>query len=231
MSLTDLKTQLETDLEHKFLSLELERDELTLTLKSEHLIPVAKILKSKFGFEQLMDICGVDYALYGVPEWETDNATAKGFDRGVEKIDLSSDVFDNPNRFAVVYHLLSVAHNQRLRLKCFVDLNKLIVPSVLEIWASADWYEREVFDLFGIAFEGHPDLRRILTDYGFIGHPFRKDFPLSGEVEVRYDAKRKQVVYDPVDIEPRVLVPKVIREDNRYLKNNDKKTIEGEQHV
>ena len=126
---------------------------------------------------------------------------------------------DTPSRhrFAVTYHLLSIAHNQRLRLRTFCeDVEEPAVDSVVDIWASANWFEREAFDLFGIVFRGHPDLRRILTDYGFIGHPFRKDFPLIGNVEVRYDAQKKRVVYEPVSIEPRVLVPKVIRADHRY---------------
>ena len=120
-------------------------------------------------------------------------------------------------RFAVVYHLLSVANNQRIRLlvKCDSDADP-VVDSVVDLWAAANWFEREVFDLFGIFFRGHPDLRRILTDYGFSGHPFRKDFPLTGNVEVRYDQERKRIVYQPVSIEPRVVVPKVIRDDNRY---------------
>ena len=123
----------------------------------------------------------------------------------------------NKPRFAVVYHLLSTSKNHRLRLKVFLDESHLIIPSVHEIWKGANWFEREAYDLYGVLFDGHPDLRRILTDYGFIGHPFRKDFPISGHVEMRYDAHLQQVIYEPVDIEPRVLVPKVIRDDNRYF--------------
>ena len=127
-----------------------------------------------------------------------------------------ADTFD-PERFAVIYHLLSIEHNIRLRLKIFTgENNPPIIPSVSLIWNAANWFEREAFDLFGILFDGHPDLRRILTDYGFIGHPFRKDFPLSGNVEVQYDETQKKVTYQPVSIEPRTLVPKVIRQDNRY---------------
>ncbi len=127
------------------------------------------------------------------------------------------DVAPDHPRFAVVYHLLSIAHNCRLRLRTFCpDDTQPMVDSVVGVWSSADWFEREAFDLYGILFRGHPDLRRILTDYGFIGHPFRKDFPLSGNVEVRYDASKRRVVYQPVSIEPRTLVPKVIRKDNRY---------------
>ena len=120
-------------------------------------------------------------------------------------------------RFAVVYHLLSLKHNHRLRLRTFAEGEPPVMHSVTDIWSSANWYEREAFDLFGILFEGHPDLRRILTDYGFVGHPFRKDFPLIGNVEVRYDIEKGRVVYQPVSIEPRTLVPRVIRDDHRYL--------------
>ncbi len=168
-----------------------------------------------FAFDQLIDLCAVDYLLYGVDDWETDSASENGFSRGVERQETKAYVLDKP-RFAVVYHLLSTTKNHRLRLKVFVDEAHLIVPSVHEIWKGANWFEREAYDLFGILFEGHPDLRRILTDYGFIGHPFRKDFPLSGHVEMRYDALLKKVIYEPVDIEPRISVPKVIRDDNRY---------------
>ena len=139
--------------------------------------------------------------------------------RGVERETIIPDPtarFD-PRRFAVVYHLLSIQHNRRLRLRVFTGSdNPPLLPSVISVWRSADWYEREAFDLFGILFDGHPDLRRILTDYGFIGHPFRKDFPLTGNLEVRYDPEQGRVVYQPVSIEPRTLVPKIIRDDNRY---------------
>lgn len=169
-----------------------------------------------FAFDQLIDVCGVDYLLYGESDWETDSASEKGFSRGVERQKRRAFTFHKP-RFAVVYHLLSTTKNHRIRVKVFVDEAHLIVPSVHSIWKSADWFEREAYDLYGILFDGHPDLRRILTDYGFIGHPFRKDFPLSGHVEMRYDANLAKVIYEPVDIVPRILVPKVIRSDNRYL--------------
>ena len=177
------------------------------------------------GFEMLMDLCGVDYYAYGRDEWSTDSATATGFSRGVfasaadaeAPLDIANAQFQPPARFAVVYHLLSITHNHRLRLKVFCeDDEHPMLDSVTGIWVSADWYEREAFDLFGILFRGHPDLRRILTDYGFIGHPFRKDFPLIGNVEMRYDPEKGRVVYEPVSIEPRTLVPKVIRDDARY---------------
>jgi NADH-quinone oxidoreductase subunit C len=160
-----------------------------------------------------MDLCGVDYLHHGCSEWETTEASLKGFERGVHALDPSktNPTWDKP-RFAVVYHLLSINKNQRLRLKSFVPDDTLMIDSVTAIWNSANWYEREAFDLYGILFANHPDLRRILTDYGFIGHPFRKDFPLVGNVEVRYDAKQERVIYEAVDIVPRTLVPKVIRE-------------------
>jgi NADH-quinone oxidoreductase subunit C len=164
-----------------------------------------------FQFNQLMDLCGVDYLIYGCTEWETETATRTGFDRGVSSLFVEQPLLQKPARFAVVYQLLSTLLNQRVRIRSFIDESELKMPSVFSIWPSANWFEREAFDLFGIIFENHPDLRRILTDYGFIGHPFRKDFPLSGYVEMRYDAEKKRVIYEPVDIEPRVLVPKVIR--------------------
>ena len=164
-------------------------------------------------FGQLVDLCGVDYLEFGRADWETsESATGQGFSRGVQMREHAGTAREGP-RFAVVYHLLSHELNQRIRLRCAAHGDPPVVESVLDIWSSADWYEREAFDLFGILFDGHPDLRRILTDYGFVGHPFRKDFPLSGEVEMRYDPARRRVVYEPVSIEPRTLVPKVIRED------------------
>ena len=164
-------------------------------------------------FGQLVDLCGVDYLDYGRADWQTsETATGDGFSRGVQSLAYAGTAHEGP-RFAVVYHLLSHAHNQRLRVRCPAPGDPPIVESVRDVWNAADWYEREAFDLYGILFDGHPDLRRILTDYGFVGHPFRKDFPLSGEVEMRYDPARRRVVYEPVSIEPRTLVPKVIRRD------------------
>lgn len=168
-----------------------------------------------FDFKMLVDVCGVDYLHYGLSEWETESATATGFERGVDRRAINNPHLTTP-RYAAVYHLLSLSLNHRVRLRVFLDEHALQVPSVMDIWPSANWFEREAFDLFGITFEGHPDLRRILTDYGFKGHPFRKDFPLIGEVEARYDAKTQRVVYEPVSIQPRILEPKVIRRDNRY---------------
>jgi NADH-quinone oxidoreductase subunit C len=175
-------------------------------------------------FEQLTDLCGVDYLGFGGDEWETADATRAGFSRGVEGLGPGRfDWASRPEsemveqRFAVVVHLLSIRHNRRVRLRTFArDEGMPVLQSLVEVWSSSDWYEREAFDLFGIVFEGHPDLRRILTDYGFTGHPFRKDFPLIGNVAVRYDAEKKRVIYEPVEIEPRVLVPRVLRSDSRY---------------
>lgn len=195
--------------------------ELTYELDKDNLIEIATALRNEaaFGFEMLMDVCGVDYLNYGSDEWETSEATDTGFSRGVERGPVildEADEFDG-RRFAVVYHLLSLQHNFRMRLRVFTGTsNPPVVKSVMDIWNGANWFEREAFDLYGILFDGHPDLRRILTDYGFIGHPFRKDFPLIGNVEVSYDADEGRVVYKPVSIEERTLVPRVIRDDNRY---------------
>ena len=195
--------------------------ELTFELAKGDLIEIATALRNEadFGFEMLMDVCGVDYLHFGIDEWNTSDASDTGFSRGVEMLPVildESDKFDG-RRFAVVYHLLSLQHNYRLRLRVFTGTdNPPRVRSVVDIWNGANWFEREAFDLYGILFEGHPDLRRILTDYGFIGHPFRKDFPLIGNVEVIYDADKGRVAYQPVSIEPRTLVPRVIRDDNRY---------------
>ena len=191
------------------------RGELTLTVPRDELRAVMTLLRRKtaLAFEQCIDVCGVDYSAYGHSEWITTQAANAGFGRGAER-DMPE--LDPENRFAVVYQLLSVTKNWRLRVKTFLDADDPIVDSVVDIWAAANWFEREAFDLFGIMFNGHPDLRRILTDYGFIGHPFRKDFPLIGQVEMRYDAEQQRVVYEPVGIEPRTLVPRVIREDSRY---------------
>jgi len=167
--------------------------ELTVTIDKDCVLPVCEALRDDddLSFGECVDVCGVDYLEYGNGDWE------------------------GP-RFAVVYHLLSVEHNHRLRLKVFVDGEPPIIDSVVGIWASANWFERETFDLFGIVFDAHPDLRRILTDYGFVGHPFRKDFPLIGHVEMRYDEEQQRVIYEPVSIEPRINQPRIIREDHRY---------------
>lgn len=196
-----------------------DRGELTVIIDPQSIVSVAKLMRDTQGleFDMLIDVSGIDYLHYRLSEWRTDTAANTSYERGVEWLteDDRSDVM--PERFGIVYHLLSIAHNQRVRLKTFVPEDNPIVDSVVELWPAANWFEREVFDLFGVLFQNHPDLRRILTDYGFIGHPFRKDFPLSGEVEVRYDAASERVVYETVNIEPRVLTPKVVREDNRYV--------------
>ena len=197
-------------------------DEVTMEVPKEHLLAVCQVLRDEepFEFDMLMDVCGVDYLTYGRDDWETSKASSTGFERGVEQGREQEQITTwKGTRFASVYHLLSTKHNQRLRLRVNLPDDNLMVESVISIWPSANWFEREAFDLFGILYENHPDLRRILTDYGFIGHPFRKDFPLSGYVEVRYDATLARVVYEPVDITPRTLVPKVIRKDNRYDEN------------
>jgi NADH-quinone oxidoreductase subunit C len=164
--------------------------EITLEVSAADYLGTAEKLKSELGFEQLIDLCGVDYCAYA----------------------------DKPRegpRFASVVHLLSVRHNVRVRLRAFcADDDFPVLASLLELWPSANWYEREAFDLFGIMFEGHPDLRRILTDYGFVGHPFRKDFPLSGHVEMRYDPEQRRVIYQPVTIDPREVTPRIVREPN-----------------
>jgi NADH-quinone oxidoreductase subunit C len=190
--------------------------ELTLVVPADLLLQVCRTLREDrdFRFDQLMDVCGVDYSAYGRSEWTTVDAASTGFGRAVERgFEVENE---DPQRFAVVYHLLSVTHNRRLRLRVYAGGSQPMVDSVISIWSSADWFEREAFDLFGILFRGHPDLRRILTDYGFIGHPFRKDFPLSGQVEMRYDPEQGRVIYQPVTIEPRTLVPRVVRADSRY---------------
>ncbi|MEW6414625.1 MAG: NADH-quinone oxidoreductase subunit C [Pseudomonadota bacterium] len=166
--------------------------EQTLVIKAQHYAAAMGTLRDHpdCRFEQLIDLCGVDYADYGDGAWE------------------------GP-RFAVVVHLLSLTYNQRVRVRVFCPDDDLpVVPSVVDLWPSANWFEREAFDLFGIVFEGHPDLRRILTDYGFIGHPFRKDFPLSGNVEMRYDPTQQRVIYQPVSIEPREIVPRIVRDES-----------------
>lgn len=192
--------------------------ELAYEVEPADLLSVCRTLRDtpELKFEILVDVAGVDYLHYGRDEWQTETATRSGFSRGRVARSTAPDP-DMPGRFAVVYQLLSITHNRRLRLRTrCADTSEPVVDSVNDVWASANWFEREAFDLFGILFRGHPDLRRILTDYGFIGHPFRKDFPLIGNVEVQYDPEKKRVVYQPVSIVPRVLVPKVIRHDNRY---------------
>ena len=195
-SIQTLEAALHDVLGSKVKLLESALGELTLTVSAADYHGVCQTLRDdrRLGFEQLMDLCGLDYSSY------KDGAHSK---------------FTDGLRFAVVSHLLSVTNNWRLRVRVFaVSEDVPVVASVNDLWNSANWFEREAFDLFGIVFEGHLDLRRLLTDYGFVGHPFRKDFPTSGHVEMRYDAEQKRVVYQPVTIEPREITPRIIREDN-----------------
>ena len=183
--------------------------ELTLEIRRADILRVCHMLRDDpgFAYEQLMDVCGVDYLYYGLGDAQGSASAAK---------DGTSEAAEGARqgpRYAVVYHLLSLQHNHRLRLRTFLDDEMPLVASVVDVWNAANWFEREAFDLFGIVFEGHPDLRRILTDYGFVGHPFRKDFPLIGQVEMRYDPDKQRVVYQPVSIEARILVPRVIRDE------------------
>lgn len=216
---TTLQTQITERFSAWLESTKVALNELTVEVKPEHSLALCRELRDQpeFLFNQLIDVCGIDYLHYGLDDWQTESATEFGFSRGAtEKLMVVEP--GKPNRFAVVYHLVSLTHNHRLRLRVNIPNDaELIVDSVMDIWPAANWFEREAFDLYGILFRGHPDLRRILTDYGFIGHPFRKDFPLIGKVEVRYDAKLKRVIYQPVSITARILEPKVIRHDHRYL--------------
>jgi len=219
-----LLATLQSRFETALLSIEEKNGEITCEVKNEDLKKVALALRDEapFSFDTLMDVCGVDYLHYGACEWTSDTATTTGFSRAVQTDLATASTWTKP-RFASVVHLLSVKENHRVRLRVFVDEADMMVDSVVDVWSSANWFEREAFDLFGILYKGHPDLRRILTDYGFQGHPFRKDFPLIGEVEVRYDAKEGRVVNEPVSIAPRTLVPKVIRDDHRYVNLEPKK--------
>ena len=196
-----------------------EKDMLTYETNKNDLLAVMNELKnnSELLFSQLTDLCAVDYSAYGQSEWQTKESTSTGYNRGIipksnarKHYEDDSDL-NNEINYCVVYHLLSVRHNKRIRIKVMLRDN-MFIDSVTHIWNSANWYEREAFDLFGILFNNHPDLRRLLTDYGFVGHPFRKDFPLIGNTQIRYDPKLKKIIQEKVDIEPRVLVPRVIRD-------------------
>jgi NADH-quinone oxidoreductase subunit C len=188
----NLIAALQTVLGEKLVSAESRLGEVTAVVKAADLLAACAMLRDDpaLRFEQLVDLCGMDYSDYREGQWQG-------------------------RRFAAVYHLLSVSLNRRVRLRVFApDDDFPVLESVIGVWSSANWYEREAFDLYGIMFTGHPDLRRLLTDYGFIGHPFRKDFPLSGNVEMRYDTEQKRVIYQPVTIEPRVITPRIVREEN-----------------
>ena len=187
-----LSQNLQKHLGDRIVSLQLALGEISLDIDVAEYPGVMQLLRDEpdLHFEQLIDLCGVDYSAYGEGRWEG-------------------------KRFAAVVHLTSIAHNWRVRVRCFApDDDFPSVPSVVSIWNSANWFEREAFDLYGIVFPGHADLRRILTDYGFVGHPFRKDFPISGYVEMRYDPEQRRVVYQPVTIEPREITPRIVREEN-----------------
>ena len=197
-------------------------DILTIKIHKDSLLNVMSTLKNnkELDFIQLTDICAVDYYTYGETEWGTKEATSTGYSRGIKPSSHGRIKFEHKktknnmdNRFCIVYHLLSISNNNRIRVKIYLSDEPPIIKSLTSLWPAANWYEREAFDLFGILFEEHPDLRRLLTDYGFIGHPFRKDFPLTGNIQIRYDPTLKRIIQEPVDIVPRVLVPKVIREE------------------
>lgn len=192
-----LAAALQKLLQTKLIALQVQRGELTIVVNAEDILGVSKVLRddSALMFDMLIDLCGIDYLTYGD--------------------DLSVKYGLRNRRFAVIYHLLSVERNQRLRVRVLAENNEFpVVHSVTEIWPAANWFEREAFDLYGIVFAGHPDLRRILTDYGFIGNPFRKDFPITGHVEMRYDEQQRRVIYQPVSIDPREITPLVIREEH-----------------
>ena len=192
--LSALRTSLTDLLGVKMTGIEERLGELTVVVKAAGMPDTLKSLRDAAGFEQMIDLCGVDYSTYG---------------------DGAKEINREGRRFAAVYHLLSVAQNTRLRVRIFAEDDEFpVLESATDIWPSANWYEREAFDMYGIVFNGHPDLRRILTDYGFVGSPFRKDFPLSGNVEMRYDPEQQRVVYQPVTVEPREVTPRIMREEN-----------------
>jgi len=205
-----LQENLNTLLDSKIVNLTARLNELTLVIHAADLLEVMTLLRDaeELHFEQLIDLCGVDYSTFGSDVCEGG---------AYLKSDFAADSY--PSRFAVVYHLLSIAHNVRLRVRVFAQDDVFpVLDSVTQLWAGANWYEREAFDLYGIIFSGHPDLRRLLTDYGFVGNPFRKDFPLSGHVEMRYDPEQRRVIYQPVTVEPREITPRIIREE-QYGRN------------
>ncbi len=205
--LSTLRTNLTNLLGDKLVSVDEKLGELTVMINPDGMIDVLTILRDapELRFEQMMDLCGVDYSTYGSDISEDGAYFAADFPSA------AASAF--PSRFAVVYHLLSVTHNWRLRVRIFAAEDDFpVLESVVDIWPTANWNEREAFDLYGIVFTGHPDLRRILTDYGFVGNPFRKDFPLSGHVEMRYDPEQQRVIYQPVSIDPREITPRIVRE-------------------
>ncbi len=188
--LSTLRTSLPGLLGDRLTGLEERLGELTIVVEADRMLDTLAQLRDAAGFAQMIDLCGVDYSTYGDGAWDG-------------------------KRFAVVYHLLSVKHNLRLRVRIFAEDDDFpVLQSASDVWSCANWYEREAFDLYGIVFAGHPDLRRLLTDYGFVGNPFRKDFPLSGHVEMRYDPEQQRVIYQPVTVEPREVTPRIVREEN-----------------
>jgi len=236
LSLEALSAHISEALPAKIIAAEIALSELTIEVSPQDLLEVSTFLRDDASccFEQLSDVCGVDYLSYGDSEWDVGGS---GFTRGVKRefsfddseLDSEKPEFEG-KRFAVVSHLLSVKNNQRIRVKSYCDDNEFpIIDSVTNIWNSANWFEREAFDLFGIMFNGHPDLRRILTDYGFSGYPFRKDFPLIGQVEMRYDEEQERVVYEPVSIESRTLVPRIIREDGRFTRDAENEANDADE--
>ncbi|HEY4698612.1 MAG TPA: NADH-quinone oxidoreductase subunit C [Gallionella sp.] len=213
--LSTLRTNLTSVFGDKLVSAEEKLGELTVVVRTAAMLEVLTRLRdaAEFRFELMMDLCGMDYSAYG-----SDVSEGGAYFRSED-----TPVAAHPSRFSVVYHLLSVAHNTRLRVRVYAEEDDFpVLPSAVEIWPVANWFEREAFDLYGIVFTGHPDLRRILTDYGFVGNPFRKDFPLTGHVEMRYDPAQQRVIYQPVSIEPREVTPRIVREEH-YASNPEHK--------
>ncbi len=222
--LSTLRTSLTDLLGDRLAGMDERLGELTVVIKAAGMLDTLTRLRDTAGFEQMIDLCGVDYSAYGGDAWEgrrfssdvtheTGLVSTEVGQAGIAPNGASSQTCKA--RFAIVYHLMSVKHNARLRVRIFAEEDDFpVLESVTDIWSSANWYEREAFDLYGIVFTGHPDLRRILTDYGFVGNPFRKDFPLSGHVEMRYDPEQQRVVYQPVSVEPREVTPRIVREEN-----------------
>jgi len=216
--MTDITTQL-TNIKNHLKTTEFEFDifvknnELNLHIYQQDIHAILEILKNKFYFEQMSDITAVDYLLYGSADWDVGESVSRnGFSRGKNEIDIKKSLKNANNRFDVVYQLLSIQKNARIRVKCsLANTDVILIDSVSDLWPSANWSEREVYDMFGIYFNNHPDLRRVLTDYGFAGHPLRKDFPQTGYVEMRYDEDLKKVIYEPIEIDNRINSARVIR--------------------
>ena len=224
---SELQSYIEKNYGSLFTHIPTGKGQPTYECQIKNYLEVCELLKNdpKLDFDTLIDLCGIDYLHYGLDEWSSEQASKEGFSRGASRLDMNVNLNRNTklkprSRFAVQLQLLSVTRNHRLSLKVYLNDDESI-PTIKHIWSSVDWFEREAFDLFGIIFIGHEDLRRILTDYGFSGHPFRKDYPVSGYSEVRYDPQQGRVVYEPVSIEPRVQIPKSIRDDSRYANGSE----------